>query len=271
MAAMSAYTGYDPEAEKQRLLLQSEVLEPIGDRVLARLGPLDGTRALDVACGAMGLLRALSRRVGASGRVVGTDVNEAMVARAREVCAEGGLDNVEVVRDDLFASRLPERSFDLVHARLVLAPLGRDAEVAAALERLVKPGGVVVLEEPDGFHSFRVWPDSGTHARLFALIERAFEDMGGIDAGPRLLPLARARGWSDVHFDAHLAALPPGHPYLAIPAMMATALRSALLKHTTEADLDRAIADVQAACENPELYGIAFTMMQVWGRPPSPG
>src|SRR5262245_41790937 len=135
---MSAYAQYDADAERRRLRLQSEVLEPLSDRALARLGSLDGAHALDVACGAMGLLPALSRRVGPRGRVVGTDVNEAMIGEARALVAERKLENVEIMRDDAFASALPAHSFDLVHARFVLAPLGRDAELAAQAERLAK-------------------------------------------------------------------------------------------------------------------------------------
>jgi SAM-dependent methyltransferase len=226
-------------------------------------------RALDVACGAMGLLGALSRRVGDGGRVVGSDVHEGMVERAVAFCREARLANVEVVRDDLFASALPPRSFDLVHARFVLAPLGRDAEVATSLERLAKPGGLVLLEEPDAFDTWRIFPDGAAHARLFAIIAKTFSHrMGGADAGQRLLPLAKARGWSELHFDAHVLALPPGHPYLQMPVMMATALRSAILNDTPADDLDRAIADARAAGDRPETYGVSFTLMQVWGRTP---
>src|SRR4051812_31483851 len=137
---MSAYASYDADAEKRRLRLQAEVLEEIGDRPLARLGSLAGLRALDVGCGAMGMLRALSRRVGPSGSVVGSDVNAAMVGHARAFVAEAGLANVEVVEDDVFATALAPGSFDLVHSRLILAPLGCDAEIVATYERLAKPG-----------------------------------------------------------------------------------------------------------------------------------
>lgn len=266
---MSAYGQYDADAEKRRLRLQAEVLEHLSDRALARLGSLEGMRALEVACGAMGLLGPLSRRVGAGGRVVGSDVNGAMVEHARAYCHEAELTNVDVVQDDVFASALPARLFDLAHARFVLAPLGRDAEVAAALERLVKPGGIVLLEEPDGFDTWRIFPDGSAHARLFAIIAKTFSHrMGGADAGQRLLPLARSRRWTDVHFDAHVLGLPPGHPYLLTPVMMATALRSPILKDTPEAELDAAIAEARAASEHPETYGVTFTLMQVWGRTP---
>jgi len=264
---MSAYQDYDAHAEKKRLRLQSEALEEISDRALARLGPLEGARVVDVACGAMGLLPALSRRVGPRGSVVGTDFNTEMVAEARDLCAESGLANVEVLRDDLFATALAPQSFNVAHARFVLAPLGRDAEVAAQLERIVKPGGWIVLEEPDGFDSWRVWPDETAHRALFEIIGRAYDrHMGGAHAGPRLLPLARSRGWTDVHFDAHVLGMPPGHPYLRAPIMMATALRALLLEDTPEAELDQAVAAAEAASVQPGACGVTFTLMQVWAR-----
>jgi len=266
---MSAYGQHDPDVEKRRLRLQAEVLEPLSERVLDRLGSLEGARILDVACGAMGLLRALSRRVGAAGRVVGTDVNDAMVASARAYCAEQGLANVQVVQEDAYASTLLPRSFDVVHARLILAPVGRDDELAAQLARLVRPGGWIVLEEPDSFDSWRIWPDSTAHTRLWSLLARAFDrHMGGAHAGARLLPLARSRGWEDIHFDAQILGMPPGHPYLHLPVMMATALRSALLLDTPADELDRAVADARAASERPDAYGISYTLMQVWARAP---
>src|SRR5262249_30736068 len=169
------------------------------------LGSLEGARALDVACGAVGLLPTLARRVGPRGHVVGSDTSEAMVAKAREYCAENGLANVEVVLDDAYDSRLAPRALDGVHARFLPAPIGRDAELAAQLERLVKPGGWLVLEEPDGFDTWRVWPDNAAHARLLSYVARAYDrHMGGVHAGTRLMPLARSRGWTDIHFDAQL-------------------------------------------------------------------
>jgi hypothetical protein len=193
-----------------------------------------------------------------------------MIAEARALVAERALANVEIVRDDAFASALPARSFDLVHARFVLAPLGRDAELAVQVETLVKPGGWILLEEPDGLTTCRVWPDNSAHARLLSMLERAFaRHMGGADAGARLLPLARTRGWTDIGFDAHVLGLPPGHLYLTFPAMMATALRSLVLKDTPEAELDEAIRDVRDVSARPETYGVTFSLMQVWGRAPT--
>ena len=81
--------------------------------------------------------------------MTGTDVAAEMLDHARALVGEERLTNVEVVADDLFASALPEHAFDVVHARFQLAPLGRMAEQVAAYRRLLAPGGVLVLEDPD--------------------------------------------------------------------------------------------------------------------------
>src|SRR5919109_568537 len=112
-------------SELERLKLQSRVWEPTGRRLLELLGDGAGTRAADIGCGVMGWLRLLSEWVGPAGFVVGTDVDDAMLAEAQGLIADEALSNVAVQNDDLFASRLEPGSFDLVHARYEITPLGR--------------------------------------------------------------------------------------------------------------------------------------------------
>ena len=265
---MSAYASFDPGEEQRRLRVQSEVLEPLSDRALAQLGDLRGARALDVACGAMGLLGALSRRVGPAGAVVGTDINGAMLEQARAYVAEAQFGNVTVAKDDAYASALPAASFDVVHARFLLAPVGRDEQLLPQLERLARPGGWVVLEEPVG-GSWRVGPQGEAHDALVALIVRAFErHMGGFHAGARLFDHARSRGWRDVGYDAQVLAMPPGHRLLRLPVMMATSLRPVILRDTAEPELDARIAAAEELYARPSTHGTSFTLVQVWGRPP---
>src|SRR5919197_3163780 len=111
-------------SELERLQLQSRVWEPSGRRLLEQIGDGRGARALDVGCGALGWLRVLSEWVGPEGGVTGTDVDEAMLAAAGMLVADEGLPNVTLVKDDLFDSKLEPRSFDLVHVRFEVTPLG---------------------------------------------------------------------------------------------------------------------------------------------------
>jgi ubiquinone/menaquinone biosynthesis C-methylase UbiE len=136
-------------SELDRLQLQARVWEPAGRALLGELRDGAGLRALDIGCGALGWLRLLAAWVGSTGEVVGTDIDDNLLAAAGRAMREEGLERISLRRDDLFASRLEPRSFDLVHARFQLAPLGRAEEQLAAYATVVRPGGWLILEEPD--------------------------------------------------------------------------------------------------------------------------
>ena len=161
-------------SELERLQLQSRVLEPTGRRLLEEIGDGDGSRALDVGCGVLGWLRVLSEWVGPDGQVTGTDIDEAMLAAADQFATEEALRNVGLVRDDLFASELEPDSFDLVHARATRSALsGAPSSRWRPTSRLARPGGTIVLEDPDT-GSWRFNPPAPALERLIELIEEAF-------------------------------------------------------------------------------------------------
>ncbi|MGH9037521.1 MAG: class I SAM-dependent methyltransferase, partial [Acidimicrobiia bacterium] len=80
-------------SELERLQLQARVWEPSGRRLLEEIGDGASARAVDIGCGVMGWLRLLSAWVGGDGEVVGTDLDEAMLAAARKFAADEGLGN----------------------------------------------------------------------------------------------------------------------------------------------------------------------------------
>lgn len=248
--------------ELERLQLQSRVWEPAGRALLANLSVGASPRALDVGCGVMGWLRVLSEWAGPGGTVVGADVDDKMLAGARHFLESEGLRNVTLVNDDLFASRLPPRSFDLVHARFQIAPLGRAAEQLAGYMRLVRPGGLLVLEDPD-LASWRVNPDAPAVQALIALIERGFQAAGGnFNAGRELPSLMRGVGLAP-RVVAQVIALEPGHPYLRLPLQFAAALRPRLLALVPSAELDALIARAESELSRDGTWGTTFTLVQV--------
>ena len=115
--------------------------------------------------------------------------------------------------DDVFDSRLEPQSFDLVHARYLIAPLGRGREQVAAHRRLVKPGGSVTLEEWD-VASWHFNPPAPAADRLIRLIAEIFAGLGG-NAGRGLPELLRETGIEEPEIDAHVIALKPGIPICA--------------------------------------------------------
>ena len=251
-------------SELERLRLQSLVWEPTGRQLLSKAGDGSGARALDVGCGAMGWLRILSEWVGPSGRVIGTDINERLLDAARSFLEEEEIANVELAVDDLFESKLEPQSFDLVHARYVIAPLGRGREQVATHRRLVKPGGSLVLEEWD-LASWHFNPTAPAAERLIRLLSEIFAGLGG-EAGRGLPELLREIGIEEPGIDAHVIALRPGHPYLRLPLQFSVALESRLLETLSKDELASLRRDAEAELAEPGRWGTTFTLIQSWGR-----
>lgn len=261
----------DSPAELERVRLQARVWEPAGRTVLGAiedgLGPGAGLRVLDVGAGAIGWLRILSEWVGPEGTVVGTDISRTMLAAAASFVEESGLSNVELIEDDLFVSRLPAGSFDLVHSRFQLAGIGRMKAQLAAYRRLLTPGGILVLEEPDS-GSWRIEPDAPAACRLIELIRTAFVASGGdFDAGRRLPSLLVEAGIAKPWIRASVRALPPGHPYLRLPIQLAASLQDRLVPGIVEGPALRELLDeAEDELERPATWGTTFTLLSAWGR-----
>ena len=251
-------------SELDRLQLQSQVWEPTGRQLLSKIGSGSGGRALDVGCGAMGWLRILSEWVGASGQIVGTDIDESLLNAARSFLEAEGISNVELVVDDLFESKLEPRSFDLVHARYLIAPLGRGREQVASYRGLVRlPGGSLVLEEWD-LGSWHFNPPAPAAERLIRLLSEIFATLGG-EAGRGLPELLREIGIEEPGIDAHVIALKPGHPYLRLPLQFSVALESRLLETLSGDELASLRREVETELAEPGRWGTTFTLIQSWG------
>ena len=264
----SSYLLAGQPTELERLQRQSRVWEPAGRELLARLPGGLRRRALDLGCGVMGWLRVLSEWVGPGGSVVGSDIDDKMLAGARTFVEVEALRNVTLVKDDLFATRLPAGSFDLVHSRFQIAPLGRAEEQLAVYRRLVSPGGRIVIEDPD-MASWRVNPGAPGVERLIDLIAEGFRVAGGnFNAGRELPGLLRGLG-VEPSMDAQIVVLAPGHPYLRLPLQFANALRPRLEALIGKASLDDLLRQAEEELTRPGTWGTTFTLIQAFVSLPS--
>jgi len=251
-------------SELERLKLQSQVWEPTGRRLLDEIGEGRGYRAVDIGCGVMGWLRLLSEWVGPAGEVVGTDIDDAMLAAAKDFVGEHNLGNVVLRNDDLFATTLQPASYDLVHSRYEITPLGRAADQMTTYLGLARRGGVVVLEDPD-VASWHFNPPAPALEELIELIVEAFRRTGGDwDAGRKHLDLFRSFG-IDASVRAEVLALAPEHPYLRLPLQFATALEGRLLSLVEANDLGRLRTEAERELKEPGRWGTTFTLVQCWG------
>jgi SAM-dependent methyltransferase len=136
------------EAEAQRLMLQSRILERITRGFLVNTGIAPGMTVLDVGSGAGDVAFAAADLVGPHGRVIGVDLNPAILETARQRAAAEGRGNVEFIVGDCRSAALPH-DVDAAVGRFVLFYTGDITETVQAVAERVKPGGVVAFAEPD--------------------------------------------------------------------------------------------------------------------------
>jgi ubiquinone/menaquinone biosynthesis C-methylase UbiE len=117
------------------------------DQLLVGLDLRPGLSVLDAGCGPGTDLPAAAELVGPTGRVVAIDHDAAMVDAARQRCA--GRPQVEVLYGDLLSLPLPDRDVDRARADRVLQHVPDPALAVRELARVVRPGGLVALADPD--------------------------------------------------------------------------------------------------------------------------
>ena len=126
----------------------------------AQLRPDDVT--LDVACGPGLLVRHFAQHVR---EAVGVDVTPAMLARARELCAEAGRANTRFEPGDATALPFADASFDVVTSRFAFHHFESPRQVFSELVRVCRPGGRIVVCDA-------VCPPEPGGAELFNRMER---------------------------------------------------------------------------------------------------
>jgi hypothetical protein len=199
----------------------------------------------------------------------------ALQSRVWEPAARALIDDLALPSDatvlrigwgDLDGRELPPcERFDLVHARFQLSMLGRPAEQLESFMDLVRPGGILVVEEPDT-RTLVHDPYAPATAHLVGRAAQALKASGGdLDAG-RKLPALMRRAGLDPDVRTHVLGLEAGHPYLRLPLHLAD-LHADRLSDILGAD-GLAQLHRQAAYElaDPDRRGTTFTLVQCWAR-----
>ena len=101
----------------------------------------EGETVLDLGSGAGADVLISARRVGASGRALGLDMTDEMLALARANAADAGVQNVEFLKGYLEDIPLPDASVDVVISNCVINLAGDKPRVLAEAARVLRPGG----------------------------------------------------------------------------------------------------------------------------------
>lgn len=161
--------------------------------ILAAAGPGPFRRLVDLGSGTGRMLTLLAPR---AEQALGLDLSQQMLNIARNHVAEAGLDRCELRHGDIFGTRLPAESADLVVVHQVLHYLADPAAAVREAARIVAPGGRLIIADfaPHGLEFLR---EQHQHRRLgFAEPEmgRWLKEAGLSRAAVASLPPAKAGG-----------------------------------------------------------------------------
>ena len=199
------------------MIHQSQLYDAITRRFLNEAGVCNGMKVLDIGCGPGDVSLTAAELVGSDGRVVGVDVNPAIIETARDRARDAGVSNVEYLAGDARTLDLGS-DYDALIGRLVLMYMAEPADTLKQLATRVRPGGIVAFQEVD-FSYYRKRPDtpvandliewviavfvrSGAHLNMGFNLYGAFVDAGLPEPTMNFsAPVGGAEAW-------------PGFPYI---------------------------------------------------------
>jgi SAM-dependent methyltransferase len=252
------------DTELARLRAIEAVFDPPTQSRLQSTGLSPGWQCLEIGPGAGSVMHWLADRVGPEGRVVAVEINPRFLdVRNRP--------NIEVLKGDLGEMELGRGRFDLIHGRYVLLHLPGYPPVLKQLLQALRPGGWLVLEEPD-FSAAR--PVHGPEAmrRSVAKVNRAIARMyqtHGIDhaMGLKLPGALKDLGVENLHVENDAPIAPGGSGVARMMRMSADQLEDKYLA-TGEATLEDIVAYRDFA-ENPETRAVYYSTIAVVAQRPA--
>jgi SAM-dependent methyltransferase len=254
---MSKYVlGHHLKGEGDRLALMSQLLDPMHRRHIEALDIVKpGARTLEVGCGNGSISAWLAERVSPGGKAVAFDLDLSLI--------DVRSSNLELRQGDIVAGPVDRGVFDLVTARAVLHHV---ADTEAAIRNLVaslRPGGAVLLIEPDFLPVSIAEPPE---VRAFWDGWLAWSRERGIDyqIGRTLAPRLAALGLKQISGTAETAIYNGGSPWADYWTQTITELRDDLIRSNR---LNNALVDeFLGYCADPNWWTQTIAFTAIHGR-----
>ena len=191
-------TGEDAE---YRLQIVNSVHGEDSENFLRRAGLCDGLKVAEIGCGVGVMACWIAEQIGTSGKVFGVDISAAQVEQAQKRAQNKSLNNAQFTTAPADNTGLEADTFDLVYSRFMLMHVQDAGAALREMVRLLKPGGILAVEDGDFFSPF-AYPLSKAYSRVFELY-RGFGERHGEDfaIGQKLYKMVCDLGLSEVQVE----------------------------------------------------------------------
>jgi SAM-dependent methyltransferase len=255
------FTDTSYVSELKRLQAIERVFDPASRRQILAAGLTEAWHCLEIGAGAGSIAQWLAQVVGDRGEVVAVDLDTRFIADIK-------LPNLKILEADIRSVPLVEDSFDLIHARYVLIHLPDFEAVLSKLLALLKPGGAIVLEEPD-FSVAKAIVGDPTACESFAKIHRAIAKIyanKGIDfdLGIKLPSICQTLGLKHSCLENHVPISKGGSELALMMKMSAMQLAEQYMATGEVSQTD--IENYYEFTENPNAWAIYYATVRITGK-----
>lgn len=216
-----------------------------------------GTRLLDCGFGP-GTITLNLAEVITRGEVVGVDIEPLQVSRASALARARNVENARFEVADVYSLPFPDASFDAVFEAHTLEHVREPRRALVEMRRVLKPGGIIGLCDPDDT-TMRMLPVTDFTRAFLALFLKAAEHDGSPYYAPEQRRLLRELGFirREAFTFTECYSTPEGIEsaaqamveWLQQPRTIELSIRE---KWATRGDLDELIAGTRAWGEDPD-------------------
>jgi ubiquinone/menaquinone biosynthesis C-methylase UbiE len=166
---------------------------------LLQIGP--GSVVAEVGAGKGKLMRIMAEKVGPSGRVYATEIDQTRLAQLRAIASDKKLSNVTVIEATETQSGLPANCCDAIYMTAVYHHFTKPAQTDASLYSALRPGGRIAVLDFRPTPLFALWKVKGVPANRGGhgvppeivrqeMTRAGFKPVATVDPWPRGWPLS---------------------------------------------------------------------------------
>ncbi|MDE0110301.1 MAG: class I SAM-dependent methyltransferase [Bryobacterales bacterium] len=250
----------------ERLRLLCALHDPFTHTLLLDAGLCPGKTFVEFGCG----LGCVSRWAATRGaRTTGVDLSHDHVAEASRLASEAGIEHVEFRQGSIYDSALPQGTFDFAYCRFLLSHLSHPIAAMRVMAACLKPGGVLVCEEPDLKTIYSEPPSQGYAQGVKRILELADSLALDFRFGNKLALSARSIGLEVQRADAYQRHFLGGKEKGYWTWSFSEARPSLLNTCSSPAELDKCLSDMRKVDRDPKVMVGHARMHQLVARKPS--